>query len=220
MSGRELPWDGDAGFDGCSVQEPSEPCMWLARWDLRYRLQGICDSGTWKTPVGRGICVLHLGVPPGEIKVPYEVNNKIEEALFARLFPGTASMPNTTVLATSLEAMKTHGEVFKMKLLMYLISAVFAPTTSLRPSNKCFPILVNDISILFPTIFCFWCHAEASHCQFDIFIECRCGIFLSWILLCRWSWNLLKTWVGVNSLPTSCMMHSQLRCTRRVVACT
>ncbi|KAF7028767.1 hypothetical protein CFC21_040633 [Triticum aestivum] len=41
------------------------------------------------------------------------------------------------------EAMTTHGDVFKMKLLMYLISVVFAPTTSLRPSNKCFPILAN-----------------------------------------------------------------------------
>ncbi|XBH76473.1 hypothetical protein VPH35_103101 [Triticum aestivum] len=41
------------------------------------------------------------------------------------------------------EAMTTHGDVFKMKLLMYLISAVFAPTTSLRPSNKCFPILAK-----------------------------------------------------------------------------
>ena len=89
-----------------------------------------------------------LGVPRGEIKVPYEVNNKIEETLFARLFPGMASMPNTTLLANSLEGMKTHGEVFKMKLLMYLISAVFAPTTSLRPSNKCFPILVNALSLL------------------------------------------------------------------------
>ncbi|XBJ16395.1 hypothetical protein VPH35_008044 [Triticum aestivum] len=57
-------------------------------------------------------------------------------------------MPNTTFLADSLQAMTTHGEVFKMKLLMYLISAVFTPTTSLRPSNKCFPILVNDLSIL------------------------------------------------------------------------
>ncbi|XBI71485.1 hypothetical protein VPH35_065696 [Triticum aestivum] len=54
-----------------------------------------------------------------------------------------ASMPNTTVLATSLEGMRTHGEVFKMKLLMYLISVVFAPTTSLCPSNKCFPILAK-----------------------------------------------------------------------------
>ncbi|XBJ01516.1 hypothetical protein VPH35_021150 [Triticum aestivum] len=82
-----------------------------------------------------------LGVPRGEIKVLYEVNNTIEEMLFARLFPGMTSMPNTTVLANSLKGMKTHGEVFKMKLLMYLISAVFAPTTSLHPSNKCFPIL-------------------------------------------------------------------------------
>ncbi|SPT17037.1 unnamed protein product [Triticum aestivum] len=81
-----------------------------------------------------------LGVPRGEIKVSYEVNNKIEETLFARLFPGMTSMPNTTVLLNSLEGMTTHGEVFKMKLPMYLISAVFSPTTSLCPSNKCFPI--------------------------------------------------------------------------------
>ncbi|XBH82394.1 hypothetical protein VPH35_071065 [Triticum aestivum] len=52
-------------------------------------------------------------------------------------------MPNMTVLATSLEGMTTHGEVFKMKLLMYLISAIFVPTTSLSPSNKCFPILAK-----------------------------------------------------------------------------
>ena len=96
-----------------------------------------------------------LGVPRGQIKVPYEVNNKIEEALFPHLFPGLESMPNTSVLADSLQTMTTQGEVFKMKLLMYLISAVFAPTTSLRPSNKCFPILVNDPSLLlyFPSIF-------------------------------------------------------------------
>ena len=109
-------------------------CDWLGE---------ICDPTTRESVIsGRGRLSLDeesmfctLGVPRGEIKVPYEVNNKIEETLFARLFPGMASMPNTTVLATSLEDMTTHGEVFKMKLLMYLISAVFAPTTSLRPSN-------------------------------------------------------------------------------------
>ncbi|XBH70943.1 hypothetical protein VPH35_098495 [Triticum aestivum] len=99
--------------------------------------------GRGRLPLDEESVFCTLGVPRGEIKVPYEVNNKIEETLFARLFPGMASMPNTTVLATSLEGMKTHGEVFKMKLLMYLISAVFAPTTSLRPSNKCFPILAK-----------------------------------------------------------------------------
>ena len=77
-------------------------------------------------------------------------------------------MPNTSVLADSLQAMTTHGDVFKMKLLMYLISVVFAPTTSLRPSNKCSPILVNDLSLLhyFPSIFWLRCHVQASHCQF------------------------------------------------------
>ena len=105
--------------------------------------------GRGRLPLDEESVFCTLGVPRGEIKVPYEVNNEIEEVLFARLFPGMASMPNTTVLATSLEAMKTHGEVFKMKLLMYLISAVFAPTTSLRPSNKCFPILVNALSLFF-----------------------------------------------------------------------
>jgi len=104
--------------------------------------------GRGRLPLDEKSFFCTLGVPHGEIKVPYEVNNKIEETLFARLFPGMTSMPNTTVLANSLEGMKTHGEVFKMKLLMYLISAVFAPTTSLRPSNKCFPILVNALSLL------------------------------------------------------------------------
>ncbi|XBJ07830.1 hypothetical protein VPH35_013284 [Triticum aestivum] len=99
--------------------------------------------GRGRLPLDEESVFCMLGVPRGEIKVPYEVNNTIEETLFARLFPGMTSMPNTTVLANSLEGMKTHGEVFKMKLLMYLISAVFAPTTSLRPSNKCFPILAK-----------------------------------------------------------------------------
>ncbi|KAM3254362.1 hypothetical protein ACQJBY_048084 [Aegilops geniculata] len=99
--------------------------------------------GRGRLPLDEESVFCMFGVPRGEIKVPYEVNNTIEETLFSRLFPGMTSMPNTTVLANSLEGMKTHGEVFKMKLLMYLISAVFAPTTSLRPSNKCFPILAK-----------------------------------------------------------------------------
>ncbi|KAI4997075.1 hypothetical protein ZWY2020_052417 [Hordeum vulgare] len=65
------------------------------------------------------------------------------DEIVPRLFPDDATMPNETVLATSLEKMKTHGDVFKMKLLMYLISSIFVPTTSLRPSSKCFPILVG-----------------------------------------------------------------------------
>ncbi|XBH68524.1 hypothetical protein VPH35_096654 [Triticum aestivum] len=117
-------------------------CDWLGEiYDPASREFVIPGRG--RLPLDEESVFCTLGVPRGEIKVPYEVNNKIEETLFARLFPGTASMPNTTVLTNSLESMKTHGEVLKMKLLMYLISAIFAPTTSLRPSNKCFPILAK-----------------------------------------------------------------------------
>ena len=104
--------------------------------------------GRGRLPLNEESLFCTLGVPRGHIKVPYEVNNEIEQELFPRLFLGSESMPNTSAVADSLQAMTTHGDVFKMKLLMYLISAVFAPTTSLRPSNKCFPILVNDLSLL------------------------------------------------------------------------
>ncbi|XBI03840.1 hypothetical protein VPH35_132209 [Triticum aestivum] len=99
--------------------------------------------GRGRLPLNEESVFCTLGVPRGHIKVSYEVNNEIEEVMFARLFPGLESMPNTSALADSLQAMTTHGDVFKMKLLMYLISAVFASTASLHPSNKCFPILAN-----------------------------------------------------------------------------
>ena len=122
-------------------------CDWLGEIYERASREFVIP-GRGRLPLDEESVFCTLGVPRGHIKVPYEVNNEIEEALFPRLFPGLESMPNTTAVADSLEAMTTHGDVFKMKLLMYLISAVFAPTTSLRPSNKCFPILVNDLSLL------------------------------------------------------------------------
>ncbi|XBH85846.1 hypothetical protein VPH35_073654 [Triticum aestivum] len=117
-------------------------CDWLGEiYDPASREFVILGRG--RLPLNEESVFCTLGVPRGHIKVPYEVNNEIEEALFPRLFPGLESMPNTSVLADSLQAMTTHEDVFKMKLLMYLISVVFPPTTSLRPSNKCFPILAD-----------------------------------------------------------------------------
>ncbi|KAF7097340.1 hypothetical protein CFC21_099171 [Triticum aestivum] len=86
-------------------------CDWLGEiYDPASREFVIPGRG--RLPLNKESVFCTLGVPRGQIKVPYE-------------------------------AMTTHGKVFKMELLMYLISAVFAPTTSLRPSNKCFPILAK-----------------------------------------------------------------------------
>ncbi|XBI31251.1 hypothetical protein VPH35_054844 [Triticum aestivum] len=117
-------------------------CDWLGEiYDPASREFVIPGRG--RLPLNEESMFCTLGVPRGHIKIPYEVNNEIEEALFPRLFPGLESMSNTSAVADSLQAMTTHGDVFKMKLLMYLISAVFTPTTSFRPSNKCFPILAD-----------------------------------------------------------------------------
>ncbi|VAH14311.1 unnamed protein product [Triticum turgidum subsp. durum] len=86
-------------------------CDWLGEiYDPASREFVIPGRG--RLPLNEESVFCTLGVPRGQMKVPYET-------------------------------MTTHGDVFKMKLLMYLISAVFAPTTSLRPSNKCFPILAK-----------------------------------------------------------------------------
>ncbi|XBH83643.1 hypothetical protein VPH35_072013 [Triticum aestivum] len=117
-------------------------CDWLAEI-YKPASREFVIPGHGRLPLNEESVFCTLGVPRRHIKVPYEVNNEIEEALFSRLFPGSESMPNTSAVADSLQAMTMHGDVFKMKLLMYLISAVFAPTTSFRPSNKCFPILAD-----------------------------------------------------------------------------
>ncbi|XBI47881.1 hypothetical protein VPH35_111735 [Triticum aestivum] len=117
-------------------------CNWLGEI-YKPASREFVIPGRGRLPLNEESVFCTLGVPRGHIKIPYEVNNEIKEAMFARLFPGLESMPNTSVLADSLRAMTTHGDVFKMKLLIYPISAIFAPTTSLRPSNKCFPILAN-----------------------------------------------------------------------------
>ncbi|KAE8790143.1 hypothetical protein D1007_35463 [Hordeum vulgare] len=63
-----------------------------------------------RLPLDEEFVFFMLGVPRGGFKVPYKVNNKIEEVLFPRFFPDESSMPNKTILATSLGAVETHGE--------------------------------------------------------------------------------------------------------------
>ncbi|KAI5012963.1 hypothetical protein ZWY2020_027917, partial [Hordeum vulgare] len=133
--------DGDACIDGCLMPKlVNRVCDWL---------------GDIYNPVSRQFDSIFctLGVPRGKLKVPYDVNSEIEEVLFPQLFPGEASIPNKTVLANLLEGMKTSSEVLKMKLLMYLISFVFAPTTSLRPTNRYFPILLKFLNSVHVVVF-------------------------------------------------------------------
>ncbi|VAI91634.1 unnamed protein product [Triticum turgidum subsp. durum] len=73
-------------------------CDWLGEiYDPASREFVIPGHG--RLPLNEESVFCTLGVPRGQMEVPYEVNNEIEQALFPCLFPGLESMPNTSVLA-------------------------------------------------------------------------------------------------------------------------
>lgn len=51
-------------------------------------------------------------------------------------------MLQTSTVADLVAEIKTYNMDFKRMLLMYLVTSVFAPTTSTLASNRIFPILV------------------------------------------------------------------------------
>ena len=57
---------------------------------------------------------------------------------------------------------------------------------------------------------------------FDVFFHLisDAATFLPWnFVWCRRIWKMWRTWIGASLLPTSSTMHSQARCTKRVVDC-
>lgn len=115
-------------------------CDWLAKiYDPDLREFAIPGRG--RIPLDKESVFNTLGVPRGRMDVPYQVYREVQERLFPEMFPGLNSLLLTSAIATMLSEMENIDEDFKRKLLMYLISSVFAPTTSTRPSNICFPIL-------------------------------------------------------------------------------
>uniref|UniRef100_A0A453BL12 Uncharacterized protein n=1 Tax=Aegilops tauschii subsp. strangulata TaxID=200361 RepID=A0A453BL12_AEGTS len=71
----------------------------------------------------------------------YKVDRNVQARLLPEMFLGLTSLPLNSAFSNMLGAMQTSGDDFKRKLLMDLISNFFAPTTSLRPNSRCFPIL-------------------------------------------------------------------------------
>ena len=123
-------------------------CDWFARLYHPDKREFVIP-GRGRIPLDEESVFNTLGVPNGGMDVPYKVDTKVQARLSPEMFPGLTSLPANSAFANMLGAMETSDDDFKRKLLMYLISAVFAPTTSLRPSNKCFPILVNALSTSF-----------------------------------------------------------------------
>lgn len=118
-------------------------CDWLGRtYEPASKEFVIPRHG--RIPLDEDAVYCTLGVPNGGMDVPYKVDREIQDWLFPEMFPGMTSMPLSSVTATMLGQMDSSGEDFKRLLLMYLISTVFAPTTSTYLSSRCFPVLVRN----------------------------------------------------------------------------
>lgn len=117
-------------------------CLWLGhRYDPGTRSLVIPGHGRIKLDEALVFCT--LGVPKGDIPVPYGIDHKLQASIFAWLFPDhDGHQPKVQDLWEMLSNMKTHGPRFKMIYLMYLVCAVLAPTTSYRASNRVYPVMV------------------------------------------------------------------------------
>lgn len=109
-------------------------CDWLGKiYDPDTREFVI--SGRGRIPMDGESVFNTLGVPHGGIDVPYEVDSKSQACLFPEMFPGEQSLPLTSAIATMLACMSSSDDNFKRKLLMYLISSVFMPTTTRQATD-------------------------------------------------------------------------------------
>ena len=117
-------------------------CLWLGnRYDPASRCLVIPGRGRIKLDEALVFCT--MGLPRGPLDVPYRIDREIEPKLFSYLYPEHGGLqPMVSHLWDELSKIRTHGKRFKMLFLHYLISAVLAPTTSLRVSNRCYPVLV------------------------------------------------------------------------------
>ena len=135
-------------------------CLWLGnRYDPASRCLVVPGRGRIKLDEALVFCT--MGLPRGPLDVPYRIDREIEPKLFSYLYPEHGGLqPMVSHLWDELSKIRTHGKRFKMLFLHYLISAVLAPTTSLRVSNRCYPVLVCYWLFLhfwYLRFFPFWC---------------------------------------------------------------
>ncbi|KAM3347637.1 hypothetical protein ACQJBY_021523 [Aegilops geniculata] len=116
-------------------------CDWFARLYHPDKREFVIP-GRGRIPLDEESFFNTLVVPNGGMDLPYKVDTKVQVRLFPEMFPGLTALLANSAFANMLGVMETSDDDFKRKLLMYLISNVFAPSISLRPSSRCFPVLV------------------------------------------------------------------------------
>jgi hypothetical protein len=108
-----------------------------------------------------------MGLPHGQLDVKYHVDHDLEAQIDERLFPAESSRPKISELARRIEQYKEADETFKELWMLFVVSTIVAPTTDIRMSNRCYPMLVSACSI-------FSLFHSLVPCSFLIFFKLFC----------------------------------------------
>jgi hypothetical protein len=84
-----------------------------------------------------------LGLPMGSSPVPYHVDADATSLVLNMLGITDGVQPNVTTLEMELGKEHPADDAYLRKFVIYMISSVFAPTTCIKVSPKCYPSVSN-----------------------------------------------------------------------------
>jgi hypothetical protein len=96
-----------------------------------------------KIPVTSESVVNVLGVPNGSSVVPYRLDVDATSLILNMLGITDGVQPNVSDLEKELGPSYPADDSYLRKFIIYMISSVFAPTTGIKVSPKCYPPVIN-----------------------------------------------------------------------------
>lgn len=136
-----------AGMMGmkCSKLIP-ELCLFLMEhFDTVGSVLDFGDRG--RIPVNEESVVRVLAVPNGKHHVPYHPDIQATSLVFEMLGINDGKQPTLGSIEKQLGPSYPADYAYLRKFIMYLVSFVFAPTTGIHVSPKCYPTLINTKAI-------------------------------------------------------------------------
>jgi hypothetical protein len=100
-----------------------------------------------RIPVDVDSVVRVMAVPMGVHPVPYYSDIDATSAIFEMLEIHDGKQPTVASIEKQLGEDYPADDAYLRKFIMYLISSVFAPTTGIHVSPKCYPPLINVAAI-------------------------------------------------------------------------
>jgi hypothetical protein len=100
-----------------------------------------------RIPVTPDSVVKVLGVPMGNTDVPYTLDVDATSLILEMLGIKDGVQPNVTFIEKQLGPSFPADTAYIRKFVIYVISSVFAPTTGIKVSPKCYPPMINTEAI-------------------------------------------------------------------------